>query len=129
MVIDSNVIDTLLREAAASPRLRMNLDLRNNGECQSQRMLNGLQPGTVLPIHRHRRSLETCIVLCGKMDEVYYDDNGVETQRIHLGNGGAYGVQIPAGRWHSIEVLEPTVIIEVKDGEYMPLTEEDMIFL
>lgn len=63
------------------------------------------------------------------MDEIYYDDNGVEIQRIRLGNGGIYGVQIPAGQWHSIEVLKPTVIIEVKDGEYIPLTEEDIISL
>ena len=117
------ITDTLLNElqarAAESPRLRMNLDLRNNPEEQSQRMLNALLPGTQLPIHRHRDTSETVIILRGRMDEVYYDAEGKETDRVHLDpSNGEYGVQIPANQYHSVEVYEPSVIVEFKAGKY-----------
>ena len=117
------ITDTLLNElqarAAESPRLRMNLDLRTNPEEQSQRMLNALLPGTQLPIHRHSDTIETVIILRGRMDEVYYDAEGKETGRVHLNpSNGEYGVQIPANQYHSVEVYEPSVIVEFKAGKY-----------
>lgn len=127
-----NITDTLLDElqarAAETPRLRMHLDLRNDAEEQSQRMLNALLPGTPLPIHRHRDTNETVIILRGKMDEVFYDAEGKEMERVHLDpSTGEYGVQIPADQYHSVEVYEPSVIIEFKAGKYDPNTTEDYL--
>ncbi len=117
--IDRPLIDSLLAKAAANPRLRMNYDLRDSPEDSSQRMLNALMPGTQVPIHRHSNSSESVIVLCGSVVELYYDDSGRETERIALSPAlGGYGCQIPKGVWHSLEVCEPSVIIEMKDGRY-----------
>lgn len=117
--IDKNLIDRLFAKAEKSPRLRMNYDLRDSELDGSQRMLNALLPKTQLPIHRHNKTSETIVVICGSMDEIFYDENGKETERIHLGPAsGNYGCQIPKGVWHSIEVFEPTVIIEAKEGRY-----------
>ena len=119
MTINKELIGRLLAEAAASPRLRMNYDLRNSAEDGSQRMFNALMPGTRLPIHRHTKSSESVVVICGAMDEIFYDESGNETERIHLGpTKGNFGCQIPMGVWHSVEVFEPTVIMEAKDGRY-----------
>ncbi len=119
MTIDKNLIKQLLSLAAMNPRLRMNYDLRNSPEEGSQRMLNALLPGTQVPIHRHLNSSETVLVICGSITEVYYDDNGNETERIHLCPAhGCFGCQIPKGVWHSVEVSEPSVIIEMKAGQY-----------
>ena len=127
MVIDKNFLDALAAQAKSNPRLRMSYDMRTTPEDQSQRMLNALEPGTVLPIHRHRASSETVVLLRGRMDEMFYDDEGVETQRIHLdASQGVYALTVPIGVWHSIEVLEPSVIFEAKDGAYAPLSPEDM---
>lgn len=108
------------------------MDLRNSPEDSSQRMLNALLPGTVLPIHRHTKTSETLVLLCGKMEEIFYEEasDGVlrESDRILLSAAGpVQGLNIPIGRWHSINVLEPTVILECKDGRYEPLGKEDMI--
>jgi len=128
LTIGDRIFDKLLKEGASSPRLRANLDLRNTPSDTSQRMLNALQPGTVVPIHRHRRTSETVVVLKGSLAEVYYDDNGKETERIELAATGAdRGVQIPADRWHTIEVHEPSVIIEIKDGAYAPLADDEIL--
>ena len=128
MTIDKSLLEQLLAEAASSPRLRKSFDLRNSDMDQSQRMLNALMPGTELPIHRHNESSETVMLLCGCMDEIYYDDNKSETARIHLDTKqGVYGVQIPQGQWHTIEVFEPTVILETKNGLYHPLSPEDIL--
>ena len=128
MRIDKQLIEQLLSEAASSPRLRKNLDLRNSEMDQSQRMLNALMPGTELPIHRHNDSSETVMLLCGCMDEIYFDNNRCEIARIHLdAKQGVYGVQIPQGQWHTIEVFEPTVILETKNGPYHPLSPEDIL--
>jgi cupin fold WbuC family metalloprotein len=122
MQIDDKLLDELLAEAARSPRLRMNRDLRNTPADQSQRMLNALLPGTVLPIHRHEETSETVVIMRGKMDEVFYDgEHGSEIARFTLDvRLGHYGMSIPRGMWHSVEVHEPTVIVEMKDGPYVP---------
>ena len=128
MRIDEALLEELLTKAAAAPRLRMSHDLRTTPEDQSQRILNALIPGTVLPIHRHTTSAETVILLKGRMDEVLYNENKEEIGRICLNpKTGCYGAQIPQGAWHSVEVLEPSVIVEVKDGAYQPLTPEDIL--
>ena len=132
MQLDKTLFDNLLAEAATNPRLRQNMDLRNSPEDLSQRMLNALLPGTVLPIHRHTKTSETLLLLCGKMEEIFYEEasDGVlrESDRILLSaEGPVQGLNIPIGRWHSINVLEPTVILECKDGKYEPLGKEDMV--
>ena len=176
MEINKSLLDNLLEQAAASPRLRMNYDLRTSalrpfdqlraGEAQgelgsgtgsgqalpednSQRMLNALLPGTVLPIHRHTKTTEVLVLLRGKMEEIFYEEGFEsvwdgdshcmdlcrrrvlrESSRVLLEAGGDVpGLSIPVGQWHGINVLEPTVILECKDGKYEPLGPEDMIAL
>lgn len=127
MIIDDKLLDELALEAQASPRLRMNRDLRNTSTEGSQRMLNAMEPGTVIPVHRHRTTSKTLVLLRGKIDVIYYDDAGNETSRVELDPGeGRYGVHIPAGTWHKFVVLEPSVIFEAKHGPYMPLSPEDI---
>lgn len=131
MTIDNNLFDAISEEARKSPRLRMNHDMRTSADDQSQRMLNAIEPGTELPIHRHRNTSETCIVLRGAAEEQFYDDNGNITERIIMEpETDCCGVDIPAGRWHKIVSLESdTVIFEAKDGPYEPLTPEDILTL
>jgi cupin fold WbuC family metalloprotein len=107
----------------------MNLDLRNSAEDQSQRMLNAIEPGSPLPIHRHTKSSETVVILRGHLREVFYNDAGEVTEVIDLVPGGdCVAVNIPLGQWHSVEVLESgTVILECKDGPWEPLGEEDVL--
>lgn len=125
---DRALLDSLMQSASASPRLRMNMDLRNSPEDKSQRMLNALEVGTVMPVHRHRATSETQLLLKGVIDVMFYDDSGREMQRFRLDPlNGNYGVNIPAGQWHSLEVIEPAVLFEAKDGPYAPLTEEDIL--
>lgn len=128
-IIDQHTLDALTAQAKVSPRLRMNLDLRNSPEDLSQRMLNALEPGTVLPIHRHLKSSETVVCLRGHLREVFYDDAGRETEVIDLAPGSdCVAVNIPLGQWHSVEVLESgTVILETKDGPYAPPGEEEIL--
>lgn len=129
MIIDKQLLDTLTTQAKASPRLRMNLDLRNTPADQSQRMLNALEPGTVMPIHRHRHTSETVVVLRGKVKWLYYNDKGELTDTILVEAGGDIcGLSVPKGQWHSIECLETgSVILETKDGAWEALKEEDMM--
>lgn len=109
--------------------MRMNLDMRTSQNDNSQRMLNALEPGTILPIHRHRLSAETVVMVRGSLKEIFYNDNGEVTDTILMQTGGECpALQIPAGQWHTVEVLEPgTVIFEAKDGAYAPLGEEDIL--
>ena len=134
--IDNKFISGLLSEAAESPRLRQNYDLRTSSDDNSQRMLNALLPGTVVPIHRHPHSTENVLLLHGKLIEVFYEEeragDGIEqkqdmaigrrlheTARIVLDpSSGNYGCVVPAGTWHTVEILEPSVIYEAKDGKY-----------
>lgn len=131
MEIDNKFISKLLSEAAENPRLRQNYDLRTSSDDNSQRMLNALLPGTVVPIHRHPHSTENVLLLHGKLVEVLYEEeragDGIEkdvrrlheTARIVLDpSSGNYGCVVPAGVWHTVEVLEPSVIYEAKDRKY-----------
>ena len=116
--INRKLISELFDKALLNPRLRQNYDLRNSDD-NGQRMLNALMPGTDVPIHRHTQSNETVILLCGKIIEILYDDAGNETERFHLDPTlGNFGCVIPAGVWHSVDVLEPSVIFEAKDDRY-----------
>ena len=144
MIFDKDFLGKLFEQATINPRLRQNLDLRTSGEDTSQRMLNALLPGTVVPIHRHEDTTETVICLCGTLDEVIYEEvvtyekaapdtmpMGIdaqdvtrkvdyrEVQRIRpCPAEGKYGCQVPKGAWHTVEVIEPSVIFEAKDGAY-----------
>lgn len=136
MEIDNKFISKLLSEAAENPRLRQNYDMRTSSDDNSQRMINALLPGTMVPIHRHPHSTENVLLLHGKLVEVLYEEeqpgDGIEqkpdkaigrrlyeTARIVLDpSSDNYGCVVPAGVWHTVEVLEPSVIYEAKDGKY-----------
>ena len=127
MIIDQSILDGLTAQAKASPRLRMNMDLRNSPEDQSQRMLNAIEPGTVLPIHRHRASSETVVCLRGHFEEYFYDSEGRLTDTIDMVPGGTV-INSPVGQWHNLNSLESgTVLLEVKDGPYEPIGDEDIL--
>ena len=130
MKITQAVLDKLTAEAKASPRLRMNLDLRNSAEDQSQRMLNAIEPGSPLPIHRHQKTSETVVCLRGRLVEDYYDELERRcTETIELSaNGPIVAVNIPAGQWHTVRALESgTVILEMKNGAYEPIQDCDVL--
>ena len=129
MKIDNILLDNLTSQAQESPRLRMNMDLRNSSEDQSQRMLNAIEPGSVVPIHRHRATSETMVVLRGSVVEEYYDDAGNMVASYELAAGGPVcAMNIPAGQWHTLCAKESgTVIIEMKDGAYEPVQQCDIL--
>lgn len=128
MIINDKLLDEVTAKAEASPRLRMNYNLHDSLDAKAQRLINVLLPGTPLPIHRHRHTAETYVLLRGKMFVVFYNDLGGQTERYLLDPSlGNYGVQIPAGQWHTVEVIEPSAILEVKDGPYSPLQPDDMM--
>ena len=130
MKITQAILDSLTAQAKASPRLRMNLDLRNSPEDGSQRMLNAIEPGSPLPIHRHRKSSETVVCLRGRLVEEFYDDlEMICTESIELSpNGPVVALNIPIGQWHTARALESgTVILEMKDGPYEPTGTEDIL--
>ena len=128
MILDDTLLDDLEAKAKQSPRLRMNLNLHDSLDSKAQRLLNALMPGTVIPIHRQRHTAETYAILRGRMFVVFYDSMGGAVERILLDSrSGHYGVHIPKGQWHAVEVIEPSVILEVKDGPYMPLQPEDTL--
>ena len=130
MKITQALLDKLTEEAKASPRLRMNLDLRNSAEDQSQRMLNAIEPGSPLPIHRHQKTSETVVCLRGRLVEEFYDDlERTCTERIELcPNGPVVALTIPAGQWHTVHALESgTVILEMKNGKYEPISDVDIL--
>ncbi len=129
MVIDEKFLDSLSEQARSNPRLRQSFDLRTTPNDGSQRMLNALEPGTVMPIHRHRNSSETVVLLRGSFRELFYDDDGSLTEDVLVKDGGTNKVlQVDKGRWHSLECLERgTVIFEAKDGAYEPLKDIDIL--
>ena len=130
MKITQALLDKLTEEAKASPRLRMNMDLRNSDADQSQRMLNAIEPGSPLPIHRHRHTSETVVCLRGRLVWEYYDElERICTERIELSpNGQVVALNIPAGQWHTVRALESgSVILEMKEGAYEPLSEADIL--
>lgn len=119
MEFDKDFLGKLFEQATMNPKLRKCFDLRTSEADTSQRMLIALLPGTVVPIHRHPQSTENVFLLCGKIVEVICDENGNEIERIHLDpTVGNYGCVVPQGAWHTVEVLEPSVIYEAKDGKY-----------
>lgn len=141
-IFDQEFLEGLLKQAKESPRLRQNYDLRNSSEDTSQRMLNALQPGTQVPIHRHETTAETVVCLCGKLEEIIYEevveyikdndaksfDGGDVMRKVSYRETGRYllsptegnhGMQIPPNTWHSINVIEPAIIFEAKDGKYI----------
>lgn len=129
MVIDKNILDNLTVQAKSSPRLRIAFDLRNTPEDNSQRMLNALEPGTVMPIHRHMASSETVVLLRGKICWHFYDDVGNKTESVVLdANGDVRCINVEKARWHSLECLESgTVLLESKDGRYEGLRDEELL--
>ena len=139
MKIDNILLNNLTAQAKESPRLRMNMDLRNSSADSSQRMLNAIEPGSVVPIHRHQKTSETVVVLRGRVVEEYYDDAGVLVESFVLGDCHVadaprndvpmvYALNIPAGQWHALRALESgTVILEMKDGAYEPIGAEDIL--
>ncbi|MEG1563810.1 MAG: WbuC family cupin fold metalloprotein [Bacteroides sp.] len=129
MIIDNTLLDEVSEKARVSDRLRMNFNLHESLDAKAQRLLNALEIGTMLPIHRHRHTTETYMLLRGKLRVMFYNDEGIETKSYLLDLlQGNYGVNIPKGQWHTLEVLESgTVIFEVKDGPYMPLESEDVM--
>ena len=129
MIINDKALNELSAKAKLSPRLRQNLDLRNSDKDNSQRMLNALEPGTVLPIHRHKGSSETCVCVRGHFEEYIYDENGNLTETVDMFPGGAI-LNIEAGQWHNLRCLESnTILLEAKDGAYRPLDEDEIMVL
>lgn len=128
-LIDQNLLNKVSDEAKSNVRLRMNYNFHTSLDASSQRLLNAMQPGTVLPIHRHRHTGETYVVLRGSVRVLFYNDQGEVTETAVLNPlNGVYGVNIPLGQWHTVEVLEAdTVIFETKDGPYAPLAAEDVM--
>lgn len=128
MFFDNSFFEDLSKKAKESPRLRVNFDLRNSPEDGSQRMLNALEPGTVLPIHRHRKSSEIMVVIKGSVKETFYNESGEMTSTWTLKSGENSIIEIPVGQWHSLECLESgTIIYESKDGKYEPTSSEDIL--
>lgn len=130
MKITKAILDDLTAKAKASPRLRMNLDLRNSDKDTSQRMLNAIEPGSPLPIHRHRNTSETVVCLRGRLVEEFYDElERICTEAIELSpNGPVVALNIPAGQWHTVRALESgTVILEMKNGKYEPISDVDIL--
>ena len=128
--ITQALLDSLTEKAKASPRLRMNMDLRNSADDKSQRMLNAIEPGSPMPIHRHQKTSETVVCLRGRLVEEYYDElERICTERIELSpNGPIVAVNIPAGQWHTVKALESgTVILEMKNGAYEPISDADIL--
>lgn len=126
MIITQEILDELTAKAKASERLRANLDLRNSSDDLSQRMLNALEPGTVMPIHRHKNTSETCVCIRGHFEEYFYDENGNLTETIDMIPNGVV-LNIEKGQWHSLKCLETgTVLLEAKDGAYAPLEEDEI---
>lgn len=127
MVITKEILDELTEKAKANPRLRQAMDLRNSSEDGSQRMLNALEPGTVMPIHRHHASSETVIILSGKIRWMFYDEDGNETESVLLdANGDIRMLNVERDRWHSLDCHESAVLFECKNGTYAPLAEDEI---
>ncbi|MBP5505197.1 MAG: WbuC family cupin fold metalloprotein [Bacteroidales bacterium] len=133
MVLDKSFLDTLSIRASASPRLRQHYDLRDSSEDECQRMLNAIEPGTVIPVHRHSMTSEDVVILRGRAEEVFFDESGVETARFLLIPGGAEPdsapvIHVPIGQYHTCRSLQSgTVIIEFKNTKYDPAKTEELL--
>lgn len=128
-LIDKSLLDTVTSGAKESNRLRMNYNFHDSLDAPCQRLLNALEPGTIVPIHRHQHTSETYILLRGKLRMMFYnDDKEIIEETILSSESTNYGIHIPAGVWHAMEVLASgTVIFETKDGPYMPIQECDIL--
>ena len=127
MIIHQHILDDLTTQAKSFLRLHMNLDLRNSQADNSQRMLNAVEPGTVVPIHRHKSSSETVVCIRGHFEEYFYDESGNLVEVVDMVPGGVV-LNVPIGQWHSLKSLESgTVLLECKDGAYEPLGDEDIL--
>lgn len=128
-IIDTELLDLVTKEAKESSRLRMNHNFHESLDAKAQRLLNALEPGTQLPVHRHLNTAETYFVVRGRLNVIFYNENCEPVESCELNpQHGKFGVDIPAGQWHTIEVLESgTVIFEVKDGPYTPLEDKDIL--
>ncbi len=128
MIITEELLNELIAAAKASPRLRQSYDLRNSAEDGSQRMLNALEPGTVIPLHRHRASTECTAVIRGAVRQNFYDEEGNLTESFEVRAGSPISFYVvPKGAWHNTEALESgTVIFEAKDGAYEPAAPGDI---
>ena len=128
-IINKALLDETTRRAKESPRLRMNYNLHDSLDAKAQKLLNALEPGTELPVHRHQLTSETYVLLRGKLNVIFYNEQKEIIETVHLDTtAGNFGVDIPAGKWHTIEVLETgTIILEVKDGPYAPFQPEDIL--
>ena len=129
MKIDVNLLNELTSQAKVNPRLRQSYDLRTTPQDQSQRILNALEPNTVIPIHRHNKSTETVVLLRGKVRELIYDDSAnVIDSYVVEANSSVCGYSIPMGQWHTTQCLESgTIMLECKDGPYEPLSAENIL--
>ncbi len=129
LLVDTVSLNVLREEAIASPRLRMNRDMRDTPEDTSQRMLNSVEPGTVIPIHRHLTTSEVLCLLRGKIDVILYNDDGSELSRTRLDPSiGHYAFRIPLGAWHSVQSFESgSVFFEAKNGQYHPESDKDFL--
>ena len=129
MKIDQELLDSITIQAKESPRLRMNMDLRNSSADTSQRMLNAIEPGSLVPVHRHKKTSETVVVLRGRVVEEFYDDSGALEDACEVSASGEIcALNIPQGKWHTLKALESgTVILEMKDGGYEPIAEDDIM--
>ena len=127
MVIDTTILDELSEQAKVNPRLRQAMDLRNSPEDGSQRMLNALEPGTVMPIHRHKETSETCVCVRGHFEKYFYDTEGRLTETVDMRPGGMV-LNVEKGQWHSLKCLESgTILLEAKDGTYRQLEEDEVM--
>ncbi len=129
MKLDKELLDSITQKAKESPRLRMNHNLHDSLDSKAQRLFNALEPGTVLPIHRHQNTDETYILVRGKIEVIFFNDDKKITDRFVISQEeGTFGVHIPKGTWHTLEVLESgSVIFEVKEGPYQPISENDIL--
>lgn len=129
ILIDNELLDSISLKAKDNVRLRMNFNLHQSLQEPVQRMLNALEPGTVLPVHRHQNTDETYLMLRGSLNLKLYDANRTLLDTIELNPAkGKYGVSVPAGQWHTLEILEEnTVLFELKEGPYIPFQPEDIL--
>ena len=129
MLLDNNLLDNIATQAKESPRLRSHYNLHESLDAKAQRLLVALEPGTELPIHRHDGTNETQICVRGHLKALFYNDNKELVEEYDLNPAeGRYGIHIPKGTWHTLLILESSVILEVKDGPYVPLGQDDILY-
>jgi len=130
MIIDTELLDNLTEQAKRSDRLRMNYDLRNSDSDQSQRMLNAIEPESIIPIHRHRTTSETVVIVRGHAQELLYDQSGHNVVEVVdlISGGETVAINVPQEQWHTVRSMQSgTVIMECKDGKYTPMSHDDVI--